>query len=613
MDIGLFPGIRSGENARAPQMEKGGKTMYQFPECVKKAYENSPLSYVYYQVLDGKAVPVLVSNGFCKNTGIGREKAAEWLAAGMFERMHPDDVGIVSEISTGFMNHTAPYDVYFRCRIGDRYQYFHAFGSWQTMEDGTELAVIVYCNITETKERMLSEKDLYYWLRKDRFYTDPLTELPNINYLHEFANERVQVLRAENKTPSVIFSDVYSMQSYNNRYGMKAGDVLLCLVADALKEQFPGDLLIRGANDHFILVTGVEDRNELTSGIEKANERIRREAQGTTSGIRSGICPVNSRMDVRDALDHARHALKRINDDMTRTWAFFSQEADDLYWKNRNIIENFDKAIENHWIKVYYQGISRIESQKISAFEALARWVDPSRGTISPAEFIPVLQRYHQLYKLDLYMLEEVCREIPIRNQNHLPLVPVSINFSRQDSDHIDIAESLNELYNRYDLSRYVSKDYFIVEITEQDLAQSTERFREQLLSIRKNGYRLWLDDFGSGYSSLNILGQYQFDLIKFDMELLRHLDDYNGANRIILRGLLGIAKKLGIHTLIEGLEDEEQLAFLREIGCEMAQGFYFYRPEPLDEILFRIGGGQPIRSCETREERTQYEAKWLS
>ena len=437
--------------------------------------------------------------------------------------------------------------------------------------------------------------------------------MPNINYLHEFANERVQVLRAENKTPSVIFSDVYSMQSYNNRYGMKAGDVLLCLVADALKEQFPGDLLIRGANDHFILVTGVEDRNELTSGIEKANERIRREAQGTTSGIRSGICPVNSRMDVRDALDHARHALKRINDDMTRTWAFFSQEADDLYWKNRYIIENFDKAIENHWIKVYYQGISRIESQKISAFEALARWVDPSRGTISPAEFIPVLQRYHQLYKLDLYMLEEVCREIPIRNQNHLPLVPVSINFSRQDSDHIDIAESLNELYNRYDLSRYVSKDYFIVEITEQDLAQSTERFREQLLSIRKNGYRLWLDDFGSGYSSLNILGQYQFDLIKFDMELLRHLDDYNGANRIILRGLLSIAKKLGIHTLIEGLEDEEQLAFLREIGCEMAQGFYFYRPEPLDEILFRIGGGQPIRSCETREERTQYEAKWLS
>ena len=239
--------------------------------------------------------------------------------------------------------------------------------------------------------------------------------------------------------------------------------------------------------------------------------------------------------------------------------------------------------------------------------------MDPSRGTISPAEFIPVLQRYHQLYKLDLYMLEEVCREIPIRNQNHLPLVPVSINFSRQDSDHIDIAESLNELYNRYDLSRYVSKDYFIVEITEQDLAQSTERFREQLLSIRKNGYQLWLDDFGSGYSSLNILGQYQFDLIKFDMELLRHLDDYNGANRIILRGLLSIAKKLGIHTLIEGLEDEEQLAFLREIGCEMAQGFYFYRPEPLDEILFRIGGGQPIRSCETRKERTQYEAKWLS
>ncbi len=587
--------------------------MYQFPECVKKAYESSPLSYVYYQVIDGKGIPVLVSNGFCRNTGISREIASEWIAAGMFERMHPDDVGVVSEISTGFINHTTPYDVFFRCRIGKEYHYFHAFGKWQTMEDGTELAVIVYMNITETKEKMFSEKERYEWLRKDRFYTDPLTGLPNINYLHEFANERVQVLRSENKIPSVVFSDVYSMQSYNNQYGMKAGDELLCLVADTLKDQFPGDLLIRGANDHFILVTGIEDKNKLTEGIEKANERIKREAQGTTSGIRTGICPVNDRMDMRDALDHARHALKRINDDMTRTWAFFSQAEDDQYWKNRYIIENFDRALKNHWIRVYYQGISRIETQRISAFEALARWVDPSRGTISPAEFIPVLQRYHQLYRLDLYMLEEVCREIPIRKQNNLPLVPVSINFSRQDSDHINIAASLNEMYERYELSQYVSKDYFIIEITEQDVAKGTERFQEQLLSIRKNGYQLWLDDFGSGYSSLNILGQYQFDLIKFDMELLRHLDDYNGANRVILRGLLSIAKKLGIHTLIEGLEDEDQLAFIREIGCEMAQGFYFYRPEPLDEILFRISGGQPMRNCETEEERKAYEKKWFS
>ncbi|MBQ9007930.1 MAG: EAL domain-containing protein [Clostridia bacterium] len=587
--------------------------MYQFPEATRKAYESSPLSYVYYQVLDGKAVPVLVSNGFYKNTGMGRDKVLEWIAAGMFERMHPDDVGIVSEVSARFIAHTSPYDVFFRVRVGNDYQFFHAFGHWQTMEDGTELIVIVYSNITESKEQMFSAKEQYDWLEKDRFYTDPLTGLPNINYLHEFADERVQVLRSEGRTPTVIFSDVYSMQSYNNQYGMKAGDELLCLVADALGEQFPGDLLSRGANDHFVLVTGIEDREKLTAGIEKANERIRREAQGTTSGIRSGICPMSGRTDVRDALDHARHALKLINDDMTRTWAFFSQAADDQYWKNRYIIENFDRALKNHWIKVYYQGISRIETQKISAFEALARWVDPSRGTISPGEFIPVLQRYHQLYKLDLYMLEEVCREIPIRKENNLPLVPVSINFSRQDSDHIDIAASINEMYDRYDLSRYVSRDYFIVEITEQDIAQGTERFREQLLSIRENGYRLWLDDFGSGYSSLSFLGQFKCDLIKFDMELLLHLDDYDGANRVILRGLMSIARKLGVHTLIEGLEEEEQLEFLREIGCEMAQGFYFYRPEPLDEILFRIGGGQPIRNCETKEERKAYEARWLS
>lgn len=584
--------------------------MYVFPNDMKAAYESSPLSFVYYQNIDGKAMPVLASDGFCKKTGMTRDQVLTWLATGMFERMHPDDVGVVSKASDEFLNKAGPYDVVFRCRIGGRYEYYHGFGQWQTMPDGTELAVIGYVNVTETKEKMITVAESYELFQEDRFYTDPLTGLPNINYLHEFGEEKSAVIRSDGRTPQVIYVDVCSMQSYNNQYGIKEGDELLRIIAAALKEHFPKSLLIRGADDHFIMITGVDDREELSRLLEAVNDSVRKNARGNTTGIRSGIAPVMNGFE--EALDHAKHALKRIDNDMTRVAAFFSQAADDAYWKSRYIIENIDRAIEEGWIKVFYQAIYRVESGKIAVFEALTRWVDPIRGTISPAEVIPVLQRYHQLYKLDLFMLEQVCRETMIRYENGLPLVPVSINFSRQDFDYVDVVGEMNRLYEKYQLEKYVDKGYFIVEITEQDVAAGKMVFRDQLRKIRENGYRLWLDDFGSGYSTINMFSQFEFDLIKYDMDLLRHLDDNGGANRLILKELVYVSKKLGIHTLTEGLETEEQLQFIREIGCELVQGFYYYRPEPLDEILFRIQGGMKVKPCETKAERDSFTKRWF-
>ena len=587
--------------------------MYTFPEDLRRAYESCALSFIYYDVVDGNAVPVLASDGFCRNTGMPREQVLRWLSGGMYERMHPDDVGVTQKISRDFMRREGPYDTVFRCRIRGSYHYIHGYGQWQRMPDGRELAVIGYLDVTETKDKMVTVTETYDLFRKDLFYTDPLTGLPNLNYLHEFGDERVRVLRLKGKTPVLLFTDVYSMQSYNNQYGVKEGDALLSLVATALKTAFPDALVIRGAIDRFIVLTEAEDPERLTEGILRANEKIKREARGITSGIRVGICKVGEEQNVIETLDHARHALRRINNDMTRTWAFFSQAADDRYWKERYIIENFDRALENQWIKVYYQGITRVCSQKISSFEALARWVDPIRGIISPADFIPTLQQYHQLYRLDLFMFEQVCRELRVRHENGLPLVPVSINFSRQDFDHTDIVARMNELYEKYRLEELVGKEYFIVEITEQDMATGAEGFREQLRRIQENGYGLWLDDFGSGYSSINMFSQFRFDLIKFDMELLRHLEDNGGVNRVILRELVNVARILGVHTLIEGLEDTDQLGFVENIGCELAQGFYFHKPAPLEDILFRLRGGQPASPCESNEERAQYMSRWTA
>ena len=542
-------------------LRKGDEVMYTFPEEMKKALESSSVSFVYYQNVDGRAVPVLASDGFCRNAGMPREHVLDWLGRGMFERMHPDDVGIVSRVSDEFLHHRGPYDVVFRCRLSaiekEKYVLIHGVGSWQTMPDQTELAVIAYSNLTASKKIIQEKTQTYGLFQKDRFYTDTLTGLPNINYIHEFGGEKVAQIRSSGHTPMLVYSDVESMQSYNNQYGFGEGDVLLKLFAAAFQELFPKSLVTRGADDQFILLTDVDDSEELARRLESVNEKTKRLAKGNTRGIRSGVCPVEPGETgnvVSLAVDHAKHALKLIDANQNQRVRFFTVELDEQYWRSRYIVENIDRAVENGWIKVYYHALYRVETEKIAAFEALARWVDPIRGIISPAEFIPVLQKYHLLYKLDLCMFEQVCREVVVRYENGLPLVPVSVNFSRQDFDHTDVVEQMNGFYEKSGAAQYVDKGYFIVEVTEQEVSVDSQSCQLQLRRLKENGYRIWLDDFGSGYSSFHMLSRFQFDLIKYDMELVQHLDDNNGANRLVLRDLVHLSKALKNHTLVEGV-----------------------------------------------------------
>ena len=209
-------------------------------------------------------------------------------------------------------------------------------------------------------------------------------------------------------------------------------------------------------------------------------------------------------------------------------------------------------------------------------------------------------------------MFEQVCREVIVRHENGLQLMPVSVNFSRQDFDHADVVDRMDEIYEQSGVGKLVEKNFFIIEITEQDVASDPQSCQLQVRKIKDSGYRLWLDDFGSGYSSFSMFSKFKFDLIKYDMELIRHLDDNDGANRLILKDLIHLAKELKIHTLIEGVETEEQLEFVKEIGCELVQGYYYHKPELLAEILFRKQAGGRIRIGETSEERDGMDRKWL-
>lgn len=226
--------------------------MFVFPEEIRYAYERLPIPLAVDQFIDESVVPLLVSDGFCRLVGMDRESAMKWFSGSQYERVHPDDVGNVARVSDEFAHKRSGYNVVFRARHADGYHHLHAFGEWMTTRDGTDLAVLIYTDITESGKAIIESTQEYRFFQQDAFYTDPVTGLPNINYLIKFGNERMHALRVAGKKPVLISFDVNAMQSYNNQYGIEKGDDLLRLIASLLQETFPDALLVRGVEDHLI-------------------------------------------------------------------------------------------------------------------------------------------------------------------------------------------------------------------------------------------------------------------------------------------------------------------------------------------------------------------------
>jgi diguanylate cyclase (GGDEF)-like protein len=379
---------------------------------------------------------------------------------------------------------------------------------------------------------------------RDLASRDTLTGFRNRAAFASYIQELQEQIDHEEKLEfAVAVFDCDDLKGINDQYGHEKGDEYLKTTSRLICSVFKNCSVFRIGGDEFAAVLqseAYENRADMVDQFYSESDTINGTAQNEWEFVHAavGIAVYEPEID-QTVSDTVRRADKIMYDNKRggkgtggegEKRSYF-MESDDTYWKEQYIIDNFKTALEEHWIKVYYQPIMRIGSGKLAILEALARWIDPVRGMIAPNEFIYVLSRYHRLHTLDLYMAEEVCREFGVRGEAGLPLIPVSVNFSAQDFDYEDIPGKLKEITERYRLT----PDSIIVEITEQDIAEGTEHFKEALKQIRASGFRLWIDDFGSGYSSLNVLSQYHVDRIKFDMDLVRHLDDNNGANRRIL------------------------------------------------------------------------------
>ena len=567
----------------------------------KRVFESLAIPLALSDEHDGVLRIETVTDGLCDLVRAKREDLIASCNNSFYGNVHTDDVHWVHEAILRFKREHSHLDVIIRYkrRLRDDYMLLHVIAKWQRMEDGSEMVLFAFDDMRNTESSFNGIFNSYDNVLKEMIYTDSTTGLPNLIFVRQIADDKVHKLMACGDKAALIYVNVNAMHSYNTRFGYEKGDELMRLIAGVLQELFPEALVGRGADDHFVIIDAFLGKEDLTAKVDSANRKIKKKAFGKAEGIRVGAYVIEPEVSPAQAFDFARQALKDIGNNLNVNVNVYSHERNDVFWRERYIIENFENAMINKWIKVFYQPILRAESQSIYALEALARWIDPVRSLISPGEFIPLLQRYHLMHKLDIYMAEQVCREFEVRRKAGLPIVPVSINFSAQDFDYIDVPEKLGSIVKKYKLK----PEDLIIEITEQDVAQGAEQFKEQLNVLRKNGHKLWVDDFGSGYSSLNVFSQYTMDLVKLDMEMIRHLDDNNGANRHIMRALVGMCHGLGIGTLAEGVENEEHFRFLEEIGCEFIQGFYFFKPQSIEESIYRFKKMGPVLAVEAKEE----------
>jgi EAL domain-containing protein (putative c-di-GMP-specific phosphodiesterase class I) len=243
------------------------------------------------------------------------------------------------------------------------------------------------------------------------------------------------------------------------------------------------------------------------------------------------------------------------------------------------LTERFDEALKNGFIRAFFQPIYRSMTGNMMCAESLARWIDPEYGVINPGLFITVLESEDKIFELDMEILRQACAFYRELKDRGIDLNSISVNLSRKDFSNHDLFNRVIEILDTYDVPHDVIK----LEITESLMLEDVETFRDVMQKFNEAGFSMWMDDFGSGYSSLNVLKNYNFDLMKFDVLFLK---DFSLKGRRLLASMINMAKSLGIQTLAEGVELKEHREFLKAAGCEVLQGFFFSRPMPKEELI---------------------------
>lgn len=379
---------------------------------------------------------------------------------------------------------------------------------------------------------------------------------------------------------AVICFDVIRFKAINDIFGVAEGNKLLQYIAQVIRETLKsGDFACRSISDHFVIFTHTEG-NELEDMIEQMLEKIEGYELPFVINCNVGIYITNGeRLSVDAMIDRAILAQSVIKGSYMEKYSYYTEALRNDMLGEQEIIAMVETAIAQEQFVAFYQPQYNHSNGMLIGAEALVRWNHPEKGLISPGVFIPICEKNGFITRLDLYVFEQTCKFIRKCMDKGIPVVPISSNFSRNDIFQPNYVEKLEEIRKKYE----VPAKYLRVEITESTVVGGIKQVNKIIEQLHECGYLVEMDDFGSGYSSLNVLKDISFDIIKLDMMFLREETESNRGG-IIVSAVMRMAKWLGMPVIAEGVETVKQADFLRSIGCESIQGYLYSKPLPEDQ-----------------------------
>lgn len=379
------------------------------------------------------------------------------------------------------------------------------------------------------------------------------------------------------------YMDIEHFKLYNDWYGFDKGDELLVSISNKLKQliaKYPGTAGRFGGDD-FAAFFQIGDASP-EDIYARAQEWIASFKKDLTFLPAVGLYVVDSpQLSINTISDYAALASKSVKGNYAKRIAWYDEKMSRSLEEEQEIFLEVKDALKNHEFITYVQPKCNMRSGKIVGLEALVRWMHPQKGMIPPGKFIPVLERNGYITYLDKYIWEDICIKMSDFRDKGYELVPVSVNVSRVDIYQEDLIDFLVGLTNKYNLDPSLLE----LEITESAYMSNFDQLIGVVDRLREKGFVVLMDDFGSGYSSLNMLKNVEVDILKIDMKFLDIDRQNQSKGSSILEAIVRMARWLNYRIIAEGVETKEQMDFLLSIGCEYAQGYYFYRPMPCEEF----------------------------
>ncbi len=442
-------------------------------------------------------------------------------------------------------------------------------------------------NKANEEKRILEERQ-----KADEEYQQKLFQQANFDavtglYTRNYFIQKAQAVIDDNPDTqfAIVYINIDNFKLINNMFGWIVGNEVLKSVAGEIEKKIKSNLKGKGvygrihADEFVVLVPqeGIEDKIVINYQVDKFTFHD----QSFSITYHVGIYKAKEDgISVEDMMERALMALRSVKQNSNRKIGIYDEKLLQSLMEEREIVEDMEKALETGQFKVFLQPQYNIKEKKVIGAEALVRWFHPDKGMISPGKFIPIFERNGFITKLDCYIWEQVCQVLNRwREQYHVEL-PISVNVSRTDVFNTDWEDIFDNLVKKYD----IPPSLLHLEITETAYMDNQRELISAGEKLRDMGFTIAMDDFGSGYSSLNMLKDVPVDILKLDMRFL--YSDKNSINTgNILKAMINMADWMSLSVIAEGVEQQEQADFLGSIGCEIIQGYLYGKPMPVEEF----------------------------